>query len=101
MAWRTSGKNRIYRRTIRCGDKFRSESFTGVEADLAAAIDLHRRAERQVRIDASNDAAARWADLNGRVRDFDQVCLLYLRTSLTAAGIRQHAGGAWRRWRMS
>jgi hypothetical protein len=99
MAWETRhGKGLYYTRTIRRNGRFAREYIgTGPEAELAAALDASRRAERVARAEAQKAEQARWHGACGLLRQFDRLADTLLRASLLAAGFHQHDRGAWRR----
>jgi hypothetical protein len=101
MSWECpGGKRRYYTRSRRVGGRIVREYLgTGPAAELAAAQDAERRAERlslaaekRIQEERSREAAA-------LLKAFCELTDQLLAAALTDAGYHQHNRGAWRRAR--
>jgi hypothetical protein len=99
MCWVSRGDKRYYYRMHRLpGGHFHREYIgSGPEAELAAALDAHRRRQQQAQREALRADREAWeraaAVLDELIASSDvlvQVCLLI-------AGFHQHQRGEWRR----
>jgi hypothetical protein len=98
MPWIARGQRRYYYRGRRCqrSGSCRLEYVgTGARAELAAALDRHRREMREkVRMERTA-----WRDAGAELKRLIAASDLLLRACLLGAGFRQHDRGAWRRRR--
>jgi hypothetical protein len=101
MAWETRRTGRpYYARTRRAGGRFVREYVgTGRPADLAAADDARRRAERLAARSAWQQERARLEALDAPVAELDRLATLAVRMALEATGYHQHNRGKWRKRR--
>ena len=102
MGWEVRGSRRYYTRTRRAGGRLVREYVgTGPVAEMAAAADAVRQAQRRAEAEARRAERARW---EAALAPLEELCLasdLLVRASLTAAGYHQHDRGEWRRRRVS
>jgi len=98
MPWIVRGGSRHYARGVRRGREVRYVYFgTGPVAELAARADELRRAEREARARSWVDEEARRTAADAPLDELNEVSDLLARSSMVAAGYRQHDRGAWRR----
>ena len=102
MGWEVRGARRYYTRTRRAGGRLVREYVgTGPVAEMAAAADAVRQAQRRAEAEARRAERARWETA---LAPLEELCLasdLLVRASLTAAGYHQHDRGEWRRRHVS
>ena len=102
MGWEVRGSRRYYTRTRRAGGRLVREYVgTGPVAEMAAAADAVRQAQRRAEAEARRAERARW---EAALAPLEELCLasdLLARAALTAAGYHQHDRGEWRRKRVS
>ena len=97
MAWEARGGRRYYTRSRRVnGRVVREYVGTGAVAELAAAADALRRADRRAAAEARRAEQARWREALAPLLELSRVADLLARAALLAAGYRQHARSSWR-----
>ena len=72
---------------------------TGPVAELAAAADALRRADRQAAADALRAEQVRWAEAAAPLKELSCAADLLTRAALLAAGYHRHSRSTWRRRR--
>ena len=91
-----------FSRSVRTGAKVKRVFFgKGPAAQLAAALDDQRRAERRARAEAWHTAEAARAAAEGTLHALDELVGLLMRATMAAAGYHQHDRGPWRKRRMN
>jgi hypothetical protein len=71
----------------------------GAVAELAAAADALRRADRRAAMEARRAEQDRWREALAPLLALSRVADLMARAALLAAGYRQHSRSSWRRRR--
>jgi hypothetical protein len=101
MSWECPrGKSRYYTRSRRVGGRVvRAYLGTGPAAELAAAQDAERRAERLARAAEKRLQAERSREVVALLEAYCELTDQLLAAALTEAGYHQHDRGAWRRAR--
>jgi hypothetical protein len=99
MAWEVRGEKRYYYRMHREPEgRFRREYLgSGPEAELAAALDSHRRQQRQAQREALRADREAWASAARVLDELIEHSTLLVRACLLEAGFHQHQRGEWRR----
>src|SRR5262245_55787564 len=102
MGWEVRGTRRYYTRSRKVGGRVVREYVgTGPVAEVAAAADALRQAQRRAEREARLAERARW---EAALAPLEGLCLasdLLARAALTAAGYHRHDRGEWRRKRVS
>ena len=97
MPWVRKGRKDYYYRARRCGKRvLRDYCGSGAAAQLAAALDVARRARRRAEAEARQAERARLDQVLGPLDRFCCVADLMARAVLLASGYYRH-GGEWRR----
>ena len=99
MGWESRGscRSRYYTRSKRAnGRVVREYVGTGPVAELAAAADALRRADRRAAAEARRAEEASWREALAPLLELGHVADLLARAALLAAGYRQHARSSWR-----
>ena len=100
MGWEVRGRCRFYTRSRKlAGRVVREYVGTGAVAELAAAADALRRADRQAAADALRAEQVRWAEAAAPLKELSCAADLLTRATLLAAGYHQHSRSSWRRKR--
>jgi len=95
--WDERGNKRYFYRHVRSGGRPRRRyAGTGPAAELAAAEDAQRRAERRARAEARRQEQARCRAVDGLVLQLFEVSGLIADAALVTGGYYKH-GGEWRR----
>jgi hypothetical protein len=99
MAWEVRGDTRYYYRMHRLpGGRFRREYLGGgFGAELAAALDAHRRRQRQAQREALRAEREAWEGAAVVLDELIATSNLLVRACLLVAGFHQHQRGEWRR----
>jgi hypothetical protein len=99
MAWEARGRRRYYTRSKRVnGRVVREYVGTGAVAELAAAADALRRADRRAAAEARQAEQARWQAALAPLLELSRVADLLARAALLAGGYHRHAR-TWRKKR--
>jgi hypothetical protein len=99
MAWEARGSRRYYTRSKRVnGRVVREYVGTGPVAELAAAADALRRADRRAAMEARRAEEDRWRAALGPLLALSRVADLMARAALLAGGYHRHAR-TWRKKR--
>jgi hypothetical protein len=102
MAWSKRGSTSVYYRSARAEGRVRRHYFgSGLEARLAAALDDHRRKEREAGRLALRAVAQRQRAVDVPVRAFARLTDLLAGAVLVLAGYHRHDRGAWRKARQT
>src|SRR6266508_5922658 len=100
MGWEVRGGRRYYTRSRKVNGRVVREYIgAGPVAELAAAADALRRADRRADAEARRAAQARWQAALTPSLELSRTIDLLTRATLLAAGYRQHARSSWRRKR--
>ena len=100
MAWEARGSRRYYTRSRRVnGRVVREYVGTGAVAELAAAADALRRADRLAAAEARRAEAASWQAALAPLLELCRVADVMARAALLAAGYHRHSRCSWRRRR--
>ena len=100
MGWECHNGHRYYYRSVRTGKRVRSFYMgTGPVAELAAAEDQRRRAERHALAQARRAEQARLRAADAPLLDFINLTELAARSALVGANYHQHDRGEWRKRR--
>jgi hypothetical protein len=100
MAWEARGSRRYYTRSKRVnGRVVREYVGTGPVAELAAAADSLRRADRLAALESLRGEQARWREALTPLLALSRVADLVARAALLAAGYHQHSRSSWRKKR--
>jgi hypothetical protein len=99
MSWVVSGERRYYYRSRRQpGGTCRREYVGGgLEAELAAALDTHRRQQRQAQREALRAEREAWERGASMLEELIAHSNLLVQACLLVAGFHQHQRGEWRR----
>ena len=96
MAWEARGGRRYYTRSRRVnGRVVREYVGTGAVAELAAAADALRRADRRAAMEARRAEEAGWRAALGPLLELSRAADLMARAALLAGGYHRH----FRTWR--
>jgi hypothetical protein len=102
MAWeaRSRGRGRYYTRSRKiAGRVVREYIGTGEVAEVAAAADALRRADRRAAAEARRAEDARWREALTPLLALCRAADLMARAALLAAGYHRHSRSSWRRKR--
>lgn len=100
MAWEDRGGRRYYYRSRKSGGRVVKEYVgAGATAALIAAHDEAERERRRAERERGRAEARRLADLAAQYDAYSRAVDALTAAALLAAGYRQHARGAWRKWR--
>jgi hypothetical protein len=100
MSWESREGREYYTRSRRVGGRIRRQYVgRGELAELAAAADACRRAQRQIQAQEQRAEKARWQAAAQLLLELDAGVDLLAQAALLAAGFRQHDRGEWRRTR--
>ena len=102
MGWETrdSCRGRYYTRSRKvAGRVVREYVGTGAVAELAAAADALRRADRRAAAEVRRAEQARWAEATAPLLELSRAVDVVVRAALLAAGYRQHSRSSWRKRR--
>ena len=98
MAWEARGSRRYYTRSKRVnGRVVREYVGTGAVAELAAAADALRRADRRAASEARRAEEARWRAALTPLVELCRAADLMARATLLAAGYHRHSRSSWRK----
>jgi hypothetical protein len=99
MAWEARGSRRYYTRSRRAnGRVVREYVGTGPVAELAAAADALRRADRRAAAEARRAEEASWREALAPLLELSRAADLVARAALLAGGYHRHAR-TWRKKR--
>ena len=102
MAWEARGSRRYYTRSKRVNGRVVRE-YVGAAgaavAELAAAADAVKRADRRAALEARRAEEARWAEATAPLLELCHVADVMARAALLAAGYHRHSRCSWRRRR--
>ena len=99
MGWEVHGRCRFYTRSRKvAGRVVREYVGTGAVAELAAAADALRRADRRAAMEARRAEEDRWRAALGPLLALSRVADLMARAALLAGGYHRHAR-TWRKKR--
>jgi hypothetical protein len=102
MAWSKRGSTSVYYRSARADGRVRRHYFgSGVEARLAAALDAHRRQEREAGRLARRAEGQRQRAIDMPLRAFTRLTDLLAGAALVLAGFHRHDRGRWRKARQT
>ena len=102
MGWESRGscRGRYYTRSKRAnGRVVREYVGTGPVAELAAAADALRRADRRAAMEARRAEQASWRAALAPLMELSRVADLMARAALLAAGYHRHSRSSWRKKR--
>src|SRR6516225_5223316 len=100
MGWEVRGRCRFYTRSRKvAGRVVREYVGTGAVAELAAAADALRQADRRAASEALRAEQARWAEALAPLLELGHIADLLARAALLAAGFHQHSRSSWRKRR--
>ena len=100
MAWeaRSRGRGRYYTRSRKvAGRVVREYIGTGPVAEIAAAADALRRADRRAALEARRAEEARWRAALTPLVELCRAADLMARATLLAAGYHRHSRSSWRK----
>ena len=98
MPWARRGPHKYYYRSVRQGTHVTKEYVgTGSLAELSAAEDAARRAQRQAEAEAWRREQAALDALDRQVDAWWDMSTVLLKTTLYTEGYYQHDRGAWRK----
>ena len=99
MGWEVRGRCRFYTRSRKvAGRVVREYIGTGAVAELAAAADAVRRADRRTAMEARRAEQANWQAALAPLLELSRVADLLARAALLAGGYHRHAR-TWRKKR--
>ena len=99
MGWEARGRRRYYTRSKRVnGRVVREYVGAGPVAELAAAADALRRADRRAAMEARRAEDARWRETLAPLLELSRGADLMARAALLAGGYHRHAR-TWRKKR--
>ena len=102
MAWEARGSRRYYTRSKRVNGRVVRE-YVGAAgapvAELAAAADALRRADRRAASEARRAEQASWQAALAPLMELSRVADLMARAALLAAGYHRHSRSSWRKKR--
>jgi hypothetical protein len=99
MAWEARGRRRYYTRSRRAnGRVVREYVGAGPVAELAAAADALRRADRRAAAEARRAEQARWREALARLLELSRAVDVVVRAALLAGGFHRH-DRTWRKKR--
>jgi hypothetical protein len=97
MGWEPRGNGLYYFRYRKVNGRVTRQYLgAGPVAELAAAADSLRRADRRAASEASRAEGARWRAALAPLLELSRAADLMARAALLAAGYRQHARSSWR-----
>jgi hypothetical protein len=97
MGWVSHGKRQYFIRSVRRGDRVLHEYYgSGLEAELAAALDAERRREQDADRDERARAEAAWRAAGEPLDLLDEEAEKLIEAVLLAVGFRRHNLGEWR-----
>jgi hypothetical protein len=97
MGWEPRGNGLYYFRYRKVnGRVVREYVGAGAVAELAAAADALRRADRRAATEARRAEEASWREALAPLLELGHVADLLARAALLGAGYRQHARSSWR-----
>ena len=100
MSWEKRGRGVYYTRSCRVAGKVRRIYFgKGAVAQLAAALDADKKAQRLARAVAKQAALARLETLAGLTQEFDACVVILAESELRAAGFNRPNRCEWKRSR--
>ena len=100
MAWEVRGSRRYYTRSRKvAGRVVREYIGTGPVAEIAAAADGLRRADRRAAAEALRGEQARWQAAVAPLLELSRAADLLARAALLAAGYHRHSRSSWRKKR--
>ena len=100
MGWEPRGNGRYYFRYRKVdGRVTRQYLGAGAVAELAAAADALRRADRRAAAEARRAEEANWKAALAPLLELSQVADLLARAALLAAGYHRHSRSSWRKKR--
>ena len=100
MGWEARGNGRYYFRYRKVdGRVTRQYLGAGAVAEVAAAADALRRADRRAAMEARRAEEASWQAALAPLLELSRVADLVARAALLAAGYHQHSRSSWRRKR--
>ena len=98
MGWEVHGRCRFYTRSRKlAGRVVREYVGTGPVAELAAAADSLRRADRRAALEARRAEEARWRAALTPLVELCRAADLMARATLLAAGYHRHSRSSWRK----
>jgi hypothetical protein len=99
MGWVVRGDKQYYYRSFRRpGGGFRREYIgSGPAADLAAALDAHRRQQRRAQREALWADREAWGEVAAVLDELIVTSDLLMQACLLVAGYHLHQRGEWRR----
>ena len=99
MGWEVRGRCRFYTRSKKvAGRVVREYVGTGAVAEIAAAADALRRADRRAASEARRAEQDRWREALAPLLELSRVADLMARAALLAGGYHRHAR-TWRKRR--
>ena len=97
MGWEPRGNGRYYFRYRKVdGRVTRQYLGAGAVAELAAAADALRRADRKAAMEARRAEEASWREALTPLLELSRVTDLVARAALLTAGYHQHSRSSWR-----
>ena len=100
MGWEPRGNGRYYFRYRKVdGRVTRQYLGAGAVAEVAAAADALRRADRRAASEARRAEQARWRAALAPLLELSRVADLMARAALLAAGYHRHSRSSWRKKR--
>jgi hypothetical protein len=100
MAWEARGSRRYYTRSKRVNGRVVREYLGAAgapAAELAAAADALRRADRRAALEARRAEEARWRAALTPLVELCRAADLMARATLLAAGYHRHSRSSWRK----
>jgi hypothetical protein len=99
MGWEVHGRCRFYTRSRKvAGRVVREYVGTGAVAELAAAADALRRADRRAAMEARRAEEAGWREALAPLLELSRVVDVVVRAALLSGGFHRHAR-TWRKKR--
>jgi hypothetical protein len=100
MGWEVRGRCRFYTRSRKvAGRVVREYIGTGPVAEIAAAADALRRADRRAAAEALRGEQARWRAALAPLLELSRAVDVVVRAALLAAGYHRHSRSLWRKKR--
>jgi hypothetical protein len=100
MGWEPRGNKFYYFRYGKLNGRVTRQYLgAGAVAELAAAADALRRADRRAAAEVRRAEQARWAEATAPLLELSRAVDVVVRAALLAAGYRQHSRSSWRRRR--
>src|SRR3954470_22471141 len=102
MAWAQRGGRSYYYRSVREGDRVKTEYVgAGEGATLLAELDALTRAERMEAAEEQRAERVRYAEQERLLKEFCNLAEDVARVAMMVSGYRRHKRGEWRKKRGS